>query len=179
MQQKTKSLNEIELSFKIFKERHPKPVLCYLDFLLIGTTIAMAFLMGVTFVDIVFLNETLQKSESVYETSTLAFIVLSVIFYKISQYLYAHQISKKVNGQFFIDNVKFCNESIYEVFTETNLDNKAIRLSKFLEDISNNKKMDKKEALYFLTHMDAYYRQLENRKKNNTEKAFLNKLLNK
>ncbi len=97
------------------------------------------------------------------------------------QFLYSNYIAKDISVDLFVNDIKFCNEAIKNVYTTTNSETKKIRLSQFLENISKEKsiKKHKKDTYYFLMHMDAYHEQLENKKESEHKKAFLNNLLNK
>ena len=111
----------------------------------------------------------------------IIFLFSTFISYKFIQYLYSHYITKNISFDLFINDIEFCHEAIKNVYTTTNNETKKIRLSQFLENISTEKsiKKHKKDAYYFLMHMDAYHDQLKNKKESENKKAFLNNLLNK
>lgn len=174
-------MNKNIKNFKDFKESHKKAILCYLDFLLYSTGFSFAVLLLISTIDHFIFNKTFQNTPEIHETSLVIFLFSTFISYKFMQFLYSNYITKDISVDLFINDIKFCHEAIKNVYTTTNSETKKIRLSQFLENISkeNSIKKHKKDAYYFLMHMDAYHEQLENKKESENQKAFLNNLLNK
>lgn len=174
-------MNKNIKNFRDFKESHKKPVLCYLDFLLYSTGFSFGILLLISGVDHFVFHKTLQNTPEIHEASLIIFLFSTFISYKLMQFLYSNYITKNISVDLFINDIKFCNEAIKNVYTTTNSETKKIRLSQFLENISkeNSIKKHKKDAYYFLMHMDAYHKQLKNKKESENKKAFLNNLLNK
>lgn len=174
-------MNKNIKNFKDFKENHKKPILCYLDFLLYSTGFSFGVLLLISGIEHFVFHKTFQNTPDIHETSLIIFLFSTFISYRFMQFLYSNHITKNINVDLFINDIKFCHEAIKNTYTTTSSETKKIRLSQFLENISTEKsiKKYKKDAYYFLMHMDSYYEQLKNKEENENKKAFLNNLLNK